>query len=90
VLEFRSEALRLLQRVRDEAHRFSNTYNRKLGAKRGTRGKLYSVPFVGPARKKALMARFGTLSAIKQASLDELLTVPGIDRRAAASLKEHL
>jgi excinuclease ABC subunit C len=90
VLEFRSEALRLLQRVRDEAHRFSNTYNRKLGAKRGTRGKLDSVPFVGPARKKALMARFGTLSAIKQASLDELLTVPGIDRRAAASLKEHL
>jgi excinuclease ABC subunit C len=55
VLEFRSEALRLLQRVRDEAHRFSNTYNRKLGARRATKGKLDSVPFVGPTRKKALI-----------------------------------
>ncbi|HET9494326.1 MAG TPA: excinuclease ABC subunit UvrC, partial [Chloroflexia bacterium] len=67
-LEFRSEALRLLQRVRDEAHRFSNSYNRKLGSRRATRGKLDSVPYVGSTRKKALMARFGTLSAIKQAS----------------------
>jgi excinuclease ABC subunit C len=90
VLEFRSEALRLLQRVRDEAHRFSNTYNRKLGSRRAIRGKLDSVPFVGATRKKALMARFGTLSAIKQASMEELLAVPGIDRRAAASIKEHL
>jgi excinuclease ABC subunit C len=90
VLEFRSEALRLLQRVRDEAHRFSNTYNRKLGSKRAVRGKLDSVPYVGPTRKKALMLRFGTLSAIKEASIEDLLTVPGIDRRAAASLKEHL
>jgi excinuclease ABC subunit C len=90
ILEFRSEALRLLQRVRDEAHRFSNTYNRKLGSRRATRGKLDSVPYVGATRKKALMARFGTVSAIKQASMEELLTVPGIDRRAAASIKEHL
>jgi len=90
VLSGRSEALRLLQRVRDEAHRFSNSYNRKLGAKRATRGKLDSVPHIGPVRKKALMREFGTLKAIKEASLDQLLAVPGMDQVAAQSLKEHL
>jgi excinuclease ABC subunit C len=90
VLEARSEALKLLQRVRDEAHRFSNTYNRKLGAKRGTQSKLDSVPHVGPVRKKALMQKFGTVKAIAQASLEELLTVPGMDKTAALSIKEHL
>jgi excinuclease ABC subunit C len=90
VLSGRSEALRLLQRVRDEAHRFSNTYNRKLGAKRATRGKLDSVPHIGPVRKKALMLEFGTVKAIKEASLEQLLAVPGMDQTAAQSIKEHL
>ena len=90
VIERRSEALKLLQRVRDEAHRFSNTYNRKLGAKRATKSKLDSVPHIGPVRKKALMQQFGTVKAIREASVDDLLTVPGIDRVAALSLKEHL
>jgi excinuclease ABC subunit C len=90
VLSGRSEALRLLQRVRDEAHRFSNSYNRKLGSKRATRGKLDSVPRIGPVRKKALMREFGTLKAIKEATLEQLLAVPGMDQAAAASLKEHL
>ena len=90
VLSGRSEALRLLQRVRDEAHRFSNSYNRKLGAKRATRGKLDSVPHIGPVRKKALMREFGTLKGIKEASMEQLLAVPGMDQTAALSLKEHL
>jgi excinuclease ABC subunit C len=90
LLSERSEALRLLQRVRDEAHRFSNSYNRKLGSKRATRGKLDSVPHIGPVRKKALMREFGTLKAIKEATLEQLLAVPGMDQAAAASLKEHL
>lgn len=90
VLEFRSEALKLLQRVRDEAHRFSNTYNKKLGAKRGIKSKLDSVPGIGPVRKKALMKAFGSVKGIKEASADELLAVPGMDRAAAASLREHL
>lgn len=90
VLSGRSEALRLLQRVRDEAHRFSNSYNRKLGAKRATRGKLDSVPHIGPVRKKALMKQFGTVKAIKEATIEEIMAVPGIDRPAALSLKEHL
>jgi excinuclease ABC subunit C len=90
VLNGRSEALRLLQRVRDEAHRFSNSYNRKLGAKRATRGKLDSVPHIGPVRKKALMREFGTLKAIKEASIEQLMAIPGMDQAAALSLKEHL
>jgi excinuclease ABC subunit C len=90
VLEFRSEALKLLQRVRDEAHRFSNTYNKKLGAKRGIKSKLDSVPHIGPVRKKALMKHFGSVKAIKEASLQELLSVPGMDRAAADSLRENL
>ncbi len=90
LLPERSEARRLLQRVRDEAHRFSNTYNRKLGIKRATRGKLDEVPLIGPVRKKALMRHFGSLKAIRAASTEELLAVQGMDRAAALSIKENL
>jgi excinuclease ABC subunit C len=90
MLSERSEGLRLLQRIRDEAHRFSNSYNRKLGAKRATQGKLDSVPHVGPVRKKALMREFGTLKAIREATIEQLMAVPGMDRAAAESIKEHL
>ncbi|MEO8284927.1 MAG: excinuclease ABC subunit UvrC [Chloroflexota bacterium] len=89
-LDGRSEARLLLERVRDEAHRFSNYYNRKLGAKRAIKGKLDSVPHIGPVRKKALMREFGSLKGIKEASLDQLMAVAGMDRTAAESLKEHL
>jgi len=90
LLPERSEARRLLQRVRDEAHRFSNTYNRKLGIKRATRGKLDEIPLIGPVRKKALMRHFGSLKAIRAASTEELLAVQGMDRAAALSIKENL
>ncbi len=90
VLQQRSEALRLLQRIRDEAHRFSNTYNRKLGAKRAVRGKLDVIPNIGPVRKKALMRHFGSLQGIRDASVEELASVKGMDRSAALSIKEHL
>jgi excinuclease ABC subunit C len=90
VLGTRSEALRLLQRIRDEAHRFSNNYNRKLGSKRATRGKLDSVPNIGPIRKKELLRHFGSLKGIREATVEELLQVKGMDRQAALSLKENL
>ncbi len=89
-LDQRSEALRLLQRVRDEAHRFSNTYNKKLGAKRATRGRLDVVPHIGPVRRKALMRQFGSLKAIREATIEQLEAVPGMDRVAAVSIKENL
>jgi excinuclease ABC subunit C len=90
VLNARSEALKLLQRIRDEAHRFSNSYNKKLGSKRGTRSKLDEVPLIGPVRKKALLRQFGSVKAMKEASMEELMSVKGMDRAAAQSLKEHL
>ncbi|HEX9990233.1 MAG TPA: excinuclease ABC subunit UvrC [Chloroflexia bacterium] len=85
-----SEGLKLLQRIRDEAHRFSNSYNKKLGSKRATRSRLDMVPSIGPVRKKALLRHFGSLQAIKAASVEDLLAVKGMDRAAALSLKEHL
>jgi excinuclease ABC subunit C len=90
ILPRRSEALHLLQRVRDEAHRFSNNYNKKLGAKRGVRGKLDDVPHIGPKRKKELLRHFGSIKAIREASVEDLLAVEGMDRVAALSLKENL
>ena len=90
ILSPRSEALKLLQRIRDEAHRFSNTYNRKMGGKRATRSKLDTVPLIGPVRKKALLRHFGSLKAISAASVEQLLAVKGMDRAAAESLKEYL
>jgi excinuclease ABC subunit C len=90
ILEARSEALKLLQRVRDEAHRFSNSYNRKLGSKRATRGRLDTIPNIGPVRKKALLRHFGSLNAIRAATVDELMQVKGMDKAAALSIKEHL
>ncbi len=90
LLDRRSAALKLLQSIRDEAHRFSNTYNRKLGSRRGVKSQLDSVPHIGPKRKKALMKHFGSVKAIREASLEELMKVEGMDRAAALSIKEHL
>jgi excinuclease ABC subunit C len=90
ILAKTSEALRLLQRIRDEAHRFSNNYNRKLGAKRAVKSKLDVVPLIGPVRKKALMRHFGSTKAIGEASVEDLMAVKGMDRAAALSIKEHL
>jgi excinuclease ABC subunit C len=86
-----SPALHLVQRVRDEAHRFAITYHRNLRRKEQTRSKLDDVPGIGPARRKALLTYFGgDLERIRQASLDDLLAVPGMDRRSAVAVKEHL
>lgn len=90
ILNVRSEALKLLQRIRDEAHRFSNTYNKKLGSKRGTKSKLDEIPLIGPVRKKALYRQFGSVKAIREATIEELMAVKGMDRAAAQNLKEHL
>jgi excinuclease ABC subunit C len=90
ILARRSEALHLLQRVRDEAHRFSNSYNKKMGAKRATKGRLDGVAGIGPKRKKALMKQYGSIKAIREAPIEELAKIPGMDRAAAQSLKENL
>ncbi len=86
----RSEALYLVQRVRDEAHRFANEGHRKRRAKVGVASILDSVPGVGPKRRQLLLKRFGSLEALRDASVEELSAVPGISPEVAESLKAHL
>jgi excinuclease ABC subunit C len=85
-----SEALHLLQRIRDEAHRFGITYHRSLRAKRGLASQLDSIPGIGPKRRRALLAKFGSLDRIREASVEELITIGGMTRTAAQKLKENL
>jgi excinuclease ABC subunit C len=85
-----SEALFLVQRIRDEAHRFAVTYHRQLRAKDSTRSLLDDIPGIGPKRRQALLKQFGSLDGIRKASLDDLAAVPGMNRAAAEKLAEYL
>ena len=85
-----SQALYLVQRIRDEAHRFAITAHRKRREKQGMASRLDAVPGIGPARRKALLKRFGSVEAILDASLEDLTSVPGITREVAATIKEML
>ncbi len=86
-----SPALHLVQRVRDEAHRFAINYHRNLRKKEQTRSKLDDVPGVGPAKRKALLQAFGgDVARIRKASVDELTAVPGISVKLAETVKERL
>ncbi|MFN2608694.1 MAG: excinuclease ABC subunit C, partial [Acidimicrobiales bacterium] len=71
-----SEALYLLQRIRDEAHRFAITYHRQLRAKRMTRSVLDDVPGLGPTRKRRLLAELGGIRGVKAARLEDLRALP--------------
>lgn len=77
VLDRRDRALHLLQRIRNEAHRFAVSYNRKLRRKRTIRSDLSSIPGIGPGRQKALLTRFGSLKGVKAATPEEIARVPG-------------
>ena len=90
LLPRRSEALYLVQRVRDEAHRFANEGHRKRRAKVGVASILDSVPGVGPKRRQLLLRRFGSLEALREASVEEISAVPGIPLEVAASIKSYL
>ncbi len=85
-----SQALYLVQRVRDEAHRFAVSYHRTVRRKRGLASQLEEVPGIGPKRRQALLQHFGSIEAIRQASVDEMAAVPGMTRRVAEQLKEAL
>ncbi|MHB1161130.1 MAG: excinuclease ABC subunit UvrC [Chloroflexota bacterium] len=85
-----SQALYLVQRIRDEAHRFAITYHRNVRSKRSFGSALDEVPGIGPRRKQALIKQFGSVKAVREASLEELLAVPGMNRQAAAKIKEML
>ncbi|HZF57655.1 MAG TPA: excinuclease ABC subunit UvrC [Rubrobacter sp.] len=83
ILGHNTPELHLLQRVRDEAHRFANTYHRELRGKSMTASVLDELPGVGPERKKRILAHFGTPEAFLNASLEELEAVPGLPGRVA-------
>jgi excinuclease ABC subunit C len=89
-LDRRSQGLYLVQRVRDEAHRFAITYHRTLRSKRGMQSALDSVPGVGPQRKKALLKKFGSVKAIREAGVEEIAATPGLTQRVATQVKDRL
>ncbi len=86
VLPRHSQALYLIERIRDEAHRFAITYHRKLRGKRNLVSILDHIVGIGPARRKALWSAFGSLAKIKGASVEELAAVSGMNRPAAEAV----
>jgi excinuclease ABC subunit C len=90
VLDRTSQALYLVQRIRDEAHRFAITYHRDVRKKSGLRSALDEVPGVGPKRKKALLRKFGSVRAIKDATVEEIAATPGFTRTVAEKVLEAL
>jgi len=90
LLPRRSESLYLMQRIRDEAHRFAIGYHRQLRRKSALVSQLEEIPGIGPKRRQALLMHFGSLDNIRQASTDELAAVPGMTLAAAQQIKERL
>lgn len=90
VLPDRSQALYLVQRVRDEAHRFANEGHRKRRARVGVASILDGIPGVGPKRRQTLLAHFGSLDELRRATAEEIGSVPGIPIDVAESIKAHL
>ena len=86
VLPRHSQALYLIERIRDEAHRFAITYHRNLRGKRNLVSVLDHIVGIGPARRKSLWSTFGTMAKIKAASVDELAAAPGMNRPAAEAV----
>ena len=85
-----SPALHLLQRVRDEAHRFAVNYHRRLRSRRLTHSMLDQIPGIGPSRRQALLEHFGSLARIRTASRQELQQVSGISTRLSQVIKDYL
>ena len=86
ILPRHSEALYLLQRVRDEAHRFAISYHRNKRSKRMTASALDAVPGLGETRRRALVTHFGSLARLRRASLEEITAVPGVGAATAAAV----
>ena len=86
LLDHRTPELQLVQRVRNEAHRFGIIHHRTLRGKASIHSQLEDIPGVGPARRKALLKAFGSLKAIRGAGVEELASVPGMNRAAAESV----
>ena len=82
--------LALLMRIRDEAHRFANAFNAELRSKKLRESRLDEMPGLGPKRKAALLARFGSIQKLRQASVAELAEVAGVSDKLAAEIAKFL
>ncbi|HEY6226062.1 MAG TPA: helix-hairpin-helix domain-containing protein, partial [Verrucomicrobiae bacterium] len=89
-LDHNTGALKLLQRVRDESHRFANTYNAQLRLKRISESILDEFPGIGQRRKAALLKKFGSVQRLRLATLEQIAEVPGFGGKAAQELKTFL
>ena len=90
VLPKNSQALFLLQRIRDEVHRFSVTYHRTVRGKNSLTSALDDIPGIGPSRRKDLLKRFGSVQMLKEAALADIAAAPSMNRTAAAAVYEAL
>jgi excinuclease ABC subunit C len=90
ILPRSSQGLYMVQRIRDEAHRFGITYHRKLRSDRTFKSVLDEIPGIGPKRKQALMKHYGSVRAISAASIDDLAALNGMTRDAAEKVKEYI
>jgi excinuclease ABC subunit C len=86
-LDRRSQGLYLVQRIRDEAHRFAITYHRNLRGRRSLESPLDSVAGIGPKKKKVLLRKFGSLKGLREASVEEIAATPGLTRKLADAIK---
>jgi len=90
VINRASPALLLLKQLRDEAHRFAITYNRKVRTKRTIKSALDDIPGIGPIKRTMLLKHFGSAEAIKNATIEELTALKGITRKLAESIRSTL
>jgi excinuclease ABC subunit C len=89
-LSRRSPSLKLLQRARDEAHRFAVSYSRKRRSQRTITSELLRIPGIGPSRRRALLERFGSLAGVKTATPKEIAALPGFSTRLAERILDRL
>lgn len=90
VLPRGSEGLYLVQRIRDEAHRFAITFHRQVRGKSSVQSALDTIPGIGPKRKKALLRKFGSVKAIREADVEEIASTVGFTRTLAERVKSHV
>ena len=90
ILPRSSQGLQLLQRLRDEAHRFALGYHQKIHKRETFASSLDTIPGIGPKRKRALLKQFGSLRAIREAPIEELAATAGMSQSLAIRIKEHL
>jgi hypothetical protein len=88
-LRANSPELYVLARIRDEAHRFANTFHRDRRSKQSLRSELDQIPGIGTTRRQRLLKHFGSVRAVRQASADELAKAPGMNRKAAEQVAKY-